>query len=98
MNVNNAFIKSFFKKIIYITSSSDIEIALDCALCIMQSLYELKQAVKDWHKWCVVKLVKIRFHQSDVNLYLLLYSQKDIMLLFYVDDIVIVFTATSAVT
>ena len=35
INVNNVFIKSFLKKIIYITSSSDIEVASDCALCIM---------------------------------------------------------------
>ena len=98
MNVNNAFTESFLKKIIYMTSSSDIEVASDCALCIMWSLYELKQAVRDWHEWCVVKLVKIRFHQSDADLCLLLHSQKDIMLLLYVDDIVVVFTAISAVT
>ena len=98
MNVNNAFTEFFLKKIIYMTSLSDIEVASDCALCIMWSLYELKQAVKDWHKWCVAELVKIEFYQSDVNLCLLLYSQKNIMLLLYVDDIVVVFTAISAVT
>ena len=98
VNVNNAFTESFLKKTIYMTSLSDIEVASDCALHIMWSLYELKQAVRDWHEWCVVKLVKIRFHQSDADLCLLLHSQKDIMLLLYVDDIVVVFTATSAVT
>ena len=98
MNVNNAFTESFLKKTIYITSFSDIEIASDCALCIMWSLYELKQAAKDWYKWCVAELVKIKFHQSDVDSCLLLHSQKNIMLLLYVDDIVIVFTAISAVT
>ena len=35
INVNNAFTESFLKKIIYMTSSSDIEVASDCALCIM---------------------------------------------------------------
>ena len=98
MDVNNAFTESFLKKTIYMTSLSDIEVASDCALHIMWSLYELKQAVRDWHEWCVVKLVKIEFHQSDADLCLLLHSQKDIMLLLYVDDIVVVFTATSAVT
>ena len=98
VNVNNAFTESFLKKTIYMTSLSDIEVASDCALHIMWSLYELKQAVRDWHEWCVVKLVKIRFHQSDADLCLLLHSQKDIMLLLYVDDIVVVSTATSAVT
>ena len=98
MDVNNAFTESFLKKTIYMTSPSDVEVASDCALHIMWSLYELKQAARDWHEWCVVKLVKIRFHQSNADLCLLLHSQKDIMLLLYVDDIVVVFTATSAVT
>ena len=98
MNVNNVFIKFFLKKIIYMTLSSDIEVASDCALCIMWSLYELKQVTRDWHKWCVAELVKIEFHQSDADSCFLLHSQKSIILLLYVDDIVVVFTATSAVT
>ena len=98
MNVNNAFTEFFLKKIIYMTSLSDVEVASDCALCIMWSLYELKQVTKDWHEWCVAELVKIEFHQSDADLCLLLYSQKNIMLLLYVNDIVMTFTATSAVT
>ena len=98
MNVNNAFTESFLKKIIYITSFSDIEVASDCALCIMWSLYELKQAARNWHEQCVAELVKIEFYQSDTDSCLLLHSQKDIILLFYVDNIVVVFTAISAVT
>ena len=98
MNVNNAFTEFFLKKTIYMTSSLNIEVALDCALCIMWSLYELKQVMRNWHEQCVVELVKIEFHQSDADLCLLLHSQKDIMLLLYVDDIVVVFTAISAVT
>ena len=35
VNVNNAFIEFFLKETIYMTSSSDIEVASDCALCIM---------------------------------------------------------------
>ena len=35
MNVNNAFTESFLKKIIYITSYLNIEVASDYALCIM---------------------------------------------------------------
>ena len=98
MDVNNAFTESFLKKTIYMTSFSDVEVASNCALHIMWSPYELKQAARDWHEWCVVKLVKIEFHQSNADLCLLLHSQKDIMLLLYVDDIVIASTATSAVT
>ena len=50
MNVNNVFTEFFLKKIIYIISSSNIEITSDCALCIIQSLYELKQVIRDWYE------------------------------------------------
>ena len=89
VNVNNAFTESFLKKTIYMTSSPDVEVALGCALCIMQSLYRLKQTMRDWHEQCVVKLIKMRFHQSDADSCLLIHSQKHIMLLLYVDDIVV---------
>ena len=98
VNVNNAFTESFLKKIIYMTSSSDVDVTSDCALHILCSLYGLKQTTRDWHKWCVTELVKMEFHQSDANPCLLLHSQKYIMLLLYVDDIVIVSAAISAVT
>ena len=38
VNVNNAFTEFFLKKIIYMTSSSDVEVASDHALCILWSL------------------------------------------------------------
>ena len=98
MNVNNAFTESFLKKIIYMTSSSDVDVTSDCALCILCSLYDLKQITRNWHKWCVTELVKIEFYQSNVNSCLLLHSQKHIMLLLYVDDIVIVSAAISVIT
>ena len=97
MNVNNVFTEFFLKKIIYMTLSSDIEVTSNCALCIMWSLYELKQVMRDWHEQCVVKLVKLDFHQSDADLCLLLHSQKSIILLLYVDDIVVISTTISAV-
>ena len=50
MNVNNAFIKSFLKKIIHMTLFLDIEVASNCALHIMWSLYKLKQVTKDWYE------------------------------------------------
>ena len=98
VNVNNAFTEFFLKKIIYMTLSSDVEVASDCALHIMWSLYRLKQVTRDWHEWCVAELVKIEFYQSDADSCLLLHSQKSIMLLLYVDNIVVVSAVTSAVT
>ena len=98
VNVNNAFTESFLKKTIYMTPPSDVDMTSDCALHILCSLYDLKQTTRNWHKQCVTELVKMEFHQSDVNPCLLLHSQKHIMLLLYVDDIVIVSAAISAVT
>ena len=47
MNVNNAFTKSFFKKIIYMKFSSDVDLSSEQALLIRRSLYELKQATRN---------------------------------------------------
>ena len=42
VDVNNAFTKSFLKKIIYMKSSLDVDLRLEQALLIRRSLYELK--------------------------------------------------------
>ncbi len=44
VDVNNAFTESFLKEIIYMFSSSEVKVRLDCALKVLQSLYNLKQA------------------------------------------------------
>ncbi len=44
IDVNNAFTESFLKEIIYMFSSLKVKVRLDCALRILQSLYNLKQA------------------------------------------------------
>ena len=61
VNVNNAFIESFLKEVIYMTSSPGVELPLGQALLIRRSLYELKQAVRDWNERCVKKLKKLDF-------------------------------------
>lgn len=62
IDVNNVFTESFLKKTIYMTSSFEVTTISDCVLCILHSLYDLKQAVKDWHKWCVTELLQLNFH------------------------------------
>ncbi len=47
INVNNVFTESFLKKTIYITSSFKIIIISNCILCILCSLYDLKQAIRN---------------------------------------------------
>ena len=97
VDVNNAFTEFFLKETIYMAPPPGVEVAPDCALCIMWSLYRLKQAMRDWHEQCVAELVKMGFHQSDADPCLLIHSQKHIMLLLYVDDIVMASAAILAV-
>ena len=47
VNVNNAFTESFLKKTIYMTPPSGVDMTSDHALCILCSLYGLKQATRD---------------------------------------------------
>ena len=47
VDVNNAFTESFLKKTIYMTSPPGVDVAPGCALCILCSLYGLKQAARD---------------------------------------------------
>jgi len=88
VNVNNIFMKFFLKKTIYITSFSKVNVASNCVLHILHSLYDLKQVTQNWHEQCVTKLLKLSFHQSKTDLCLLLHSIKRIMLLLYVNNIV----------
>ena len=97
VDVNNVFTEFFLKKIIYMTSSSGVDVTSDQILHILCSLYDLKQITRNWHKWCVAELIKMRFHQSNADSCLLIHSQKHIMLLLYVNDIVLVSAAISVI-
>ncbi len=88
VNVNNVFMKFFLKKTIYITLSSKVNVASNHVLCILHSLYDLKQAAQNWHEWCITELLKLSFHQSKTDFCLLLHSIKRIMLLLYINNIV----------
>jgi len=58
INITNIFTKSFLKKIIYMTTLLSVKVTSNCILCILHSLYSLKQAVKNWHEHCVSELIK----------------------------------------
>jgi len=90
VDVNNAFTESFLKEIIYMFSSSEMKVKSDCVLRVLRSLYDLKQAARDWHDRCVTALSELGFAQCAADSCLLIHRSKEIMLLLYVDDIVIV--------
>ncbi len=91
VNVNNAFTESFLKEIIYIFSLSEVKVRFNYALRILWSLYDLKQAAWDWHDHCVTMLSELDFTQCTVDSCLLIHESKEIMLLLYIDNIVIIF-------
>ncbi len=95
VDVNNAFTESFLKEIIYMFSSSEVKVRFDCALRVLRSLYDLKQAAWDWHDRCVTALSELDFVQCAADSCLLIHESKEIMLLLYVDDIVIIFKSLS---
>ena len=68
VNVNNVFTEFFLKKTIYITFSFEINVASNCILYILYSLYDLKQVTQNWHKQYIIKLLKLSFHQSKTDL------------------------------
>ncbi len=90
INVNNAFTESFLKEIIYMFSSSEMKVKSDCVLKVLQSFYDLKQVAWDWHDHCVTALSELDFAQCAANSCLLIHRSKEIMLLLYVDNIIIV--------
>ncbi len=95
VDVNNAFTESFFKEIIYMSSLLEMKVRFNCALRVLWSLYNLKQAAWDWHDHCVTMLSELNFTQCTADSCLLIHKSKEIMLLLYVDDIVIIFKSLS---
>ncbi len=90
VDVNNAFTESFLKEIIYMSFSSEVKVKSDCVLRVLWSLYNLKQAAQDWHDRCVTALSELNFAQCAADSCLLIHRSKEIMLLLYVDNIIIV--------
>jgi len=62
VNVNNIFTEFFLKKTIYMTLSSEVNVASNYVLHILHSLYGLKQVTQNWHEQCVIELLKLSFH------------------------------------
>lgn len=87
IDVNNAFTESLLKEKIYMQPSSDVDILSKQVLFIKRSLYDLKQAVKNWHEKCIKAMLKLDFVQIFVDSCLLRHSKKRIMLLMSVNDV-----------
>ena len=80
-------------------SSDECEQCIHWVLSQEDHLHDIISECWSCIRLCTAHNVKlIEFHQSDADPCLLLHSQKNIMLLLYVDNIVVTSAATSAVT
>ena len=87
LDINNAFTESFLKEVIYMAAPPGVKVAPGRVLRILRSLYGLKQAARDWNERCVVELIKLGFVQSLADPYLFTHTEKDVILILYIDDI-----------
>lgn len=89
VDVNNAFTESYLREDIYMKPPPVVIIKPGQAIKILRSMYGLKQAARDWNQCCISKLLKLGFTQSQADPCLLIHSEKKLVLLVYVDDILL---------
>ena len=87
VDVNNAFTESYLNEKIYMAPPPGVDVSPGQALEIKRSLYGLKQAARDWNKNCISRLKELGFTQSEADPCLLTHTERQIILLVYVDDI-----------
>ena len=59
--MNNAFIESILKEKIFIAAPKGVNYLRGKVLRVLQSLYSLKQAARDWHEKLIKALLGIGF-------------------------------------
>ena len=87
VDVNNAFIESVLKEKIFIAASKGVDYLRGKVLRVLRSLYSLKQAARDWYEKLIKALLGIGFRQYTANPCFLIYDERGILLLVYVNDI-----------
>ena len=90
VDINNVFTESTLKYLIYMNVSLEVIVNQKEYLKLLQSLYDLKQAAHDWYFICNAKLIKLEFVSSESNLYIYIHKDRQLIVLVYVNDIIIV--------
>ncbi|KAI0993939.1 hypothetical protein K3495_g14245 [Podosphaera aphanis] len=93
-DIKNAFTESDLKEEIYLAPPPGISLPIGYVLRALKSLYELKQATRDWNLLCREALLRWGFVQSLADPCVFTHKN-DIILLVYVDDIVAAAPKTS---
>ena len=87
MDINNAFTESIPKEKIFIAAPKGVNYLKGKVLRVLQSLYSLKQAARDWYEKLIKALLGIGLRQYTADPYFLIYDKRGILLLVYVNDI-----------
>jgi hypothetical protein len=87
MDIKNAFTESHLKEEIYLALPQGVRVKDGYALRVLQSLYGLKQAARDWNSLCRDHLLSVGFKQSLADPCLFTHQERSVRLLLYVDDI-----------
>ena len=87
MDINNAFTESILKEKIFIAAPKGVNCPRGKVLRVLRSLYSLKQAARDWHEKLIKALLGIGFRQYAADPCFLIYDERGILLLVYVNDI-----------
>ena len=90
VDVNNAFTESTLKYLIYMNASPEVIVNQGEYLKLLQSLYGLKQAAYDWYFICNAELIKLGFVSSESDPCIYIHKDRQLIVLVYVDDIIIV--------
>jgi hypothetical protein len=86
-NIKNIFTESKLQEKIYLSKPDSIPVCSRYTLQTLQSLYRLKQSARDWNLLAKKFLISIGFRQSLADPCLYIYTKKEIIFLFYIDDI-----------
>jgi hypothetical protein len=87
MDIKNTFTESYLKEQIYLALPQGVNVKDSYALCVLRSLYRLKQSARDWnHLYCDYLLI-VGFKQSLADPCLFIYQERQIRLLVYIDNI-----------
>jgi Reverse transcriptase (RNA-dependent DNA polymerase) len=79
VNVNNTFTESVNTETIYITPPDGVRTTKGRVLRILKSLYDLKQAARDWYNYLLESLAKLSFKVISADLYIFVNGKKIII-------------------
>ena len=89
LDVKTAFLHADVEEEIYVHPPQGLDVDKDKVLRLLKALYGLRQASRQWNKTIHRILLKLGFTQSEADPCLYVYSDGDVFMLIYVDDILI---------